>query len=260
MLKNYIDHHIHTKYSWDGQISYEELVKFIREIGLQGAVITDHIEFRSSDRGYGFYQYEEAFEEYSILKEKVLDLKIKFGAEISHDQKKLKVIKDYLHKRNFHFVIGSNHNVQWEEISDFILRKEREGDDFKESLNDYFKETLKLVESNLYDCLGHLDFPKRFMKKKLKGEFFLKYYGKIIEDILVATLDHGIFIEVNTAPFRVEFNEPYPGWAILKKYRELGGREVILSSDAHRVEDIGTAFEAVIKELHRIGLNIRNGV
>lgn len=256
----FVDHHTHTLFSWDSETTLDELAFSARKNGLLGFVITDHVEFHPSNRGFGYYDYEKALEAYEMASQTYPDLKIKFGVEISHHPKHLTEIADFLKKRRFHFIIGSNHNIGWEEVPDYVLRLEKEGDDFKETLHSYFEEYLRLVESNLYDAIGHLDFPKRFIKKSLNSDFFVKHYERIIRSILTASLDMGVFVEVNTAPYRVQINEPYPGWEILRLYRKLGGREVILSSDAHRQEDLGTAFEAVIKELSRMGISVRNGV
>jgi len=256
----FVDHHTHTMFSWDSETTVDELAISARKNGLFGVVITDHIEFHPSDRGFSHYNYEKALEAYEMARQTYPDLKIKFGAEISHHPKHISEIKEFLAKRRFHFVIGSNHNIGWEEVPDCISRMEKEGDDFKQSLISYFEECLKLVESNLYDAIGHIDFPKRYVKKRLPSDFFVKHYERIIRSILTASLDMGVFVEVNTAPYRAQIHEPYPGWEILRLYRKLGGREVILSSDAHRPEDLGTAFDAVIKELSRMGISVRNGV
>ncbi|MFB3851849.1 MAG: histidinol-phosphatase HisJ family protein [Acidobacteriota bacterium] len=260
MSMPFVDHHTHTLFSWDSETTVDELALSARKNGLFGVVITDHIEFHPSDRGFSHYNYEKALEAYEMARQTYPDLKIKFGAEISHHPKHLSEIRDFLKKRRFHFTIGSNHNIGWEEVPDYVSRLENEGDDFKETLTPYFEECLKLVESNLYDAIGHIDFPKRYFKKRVSSDFFISHYERIIRSILTASLDMGIFVEVNTAPYRVQINEPYPGWEILRLYRKLGGREVILSSDAHRPEDLGTAFDAVIKELSRMGISVRNGV
>lgn len=256
----FVDHHTHTLFSWDSQTTLEELVLSARKQQILGFVVTDHIEFHPSDRGFSHYDYDKSLEAFEIVKQTNPDLKIRFGAEISHHPKHIIEIREFLSKKRFHFTIGSNHNIGWEEVPDYVSRLEKEGDDFKESLTPYFENCLKLIESNLYDAIGHIDFPKRFLRKRLPPDFFVTYYERIIRSILTASLDMGVFVEVNTAPYRAQINEPYPGWEILRLYKKLGGKEVILSSDAHRQEDLATAFEAVIKELSRIEISVRNGV
>jgi histidinol-phosphatase (PHP family) len=262
MYSSFLDHHVHSSFSMDSESSLEALVAQARKVGLGGFVVTDHLEFDKSDPGFGAYRYAEAREAWEELQEVVPDLRVRFGAEVSHQQKSLPAIRDFLQIHRFHWVIGSAHYVGREEISTYISRVEGEGLPLGECLNEYFDVCLKAVESNLYDCLGHLDFPKRYSRlgPALTGAFWLQHYRKPILDILTACLDMGVFLEVNTGTYRVGFDEPYPGWAILDAYRELGGREVVLSSDAHRPEDLGTAFGAVMKGLVQRGLTVRNGV
>jgi histidinol-phosphatase (PHP family) len=260
MLKAFIDHHTHSKFSWDSETCLEDLINGARKVELQGLVFTDHIEFHPDDNGFGYYNYDKCLESFEVIRQMTPDIKIKFGAEVSHHPKHLSEIKTFLHSHRFNFVIGANHNIGWQEVPDAISKLESEGDNFKESLRSYFDETINLVESNLYDALGHLDFPKRFIKKRVSPDFFLKHYEREIRSILTACLDMGVFIEVNTAPYRAQIYEPYPSFPILALYKKLGGTEVILSSDAHRPEDLGTMFNVVVKELSRMGISVRNGV
>jgi histidinol-phosphatase (PHP family) len=258
MLKAFLDHHTHTKFSWDSDCAVDNLVESARKQDLGGLIITDHLEFHEDDHGFGYYDYDKCLEAFETAGELAPDIKIRFGVEVSHHPKHLAEITNFLRCHRFHYILGAIHNIGWEEVPIFMSKSEDEGDDFKESLDSYFVECLKLVESNLYDGLAHLDFPKRYIKTRLSPDFFVKNYERIIRSILTACLDMGVFLEVNTAPYRIGIQEPYPGWAILQLYRKLGGQEVILSSDAHRPEDLGTAFGAVIKELSRMGISVRN--
>jgi histidinol-phosphatase (PHP family) len=262
MYGAFYDHHVHSRHSWDCESHLEDLVAATRRVGLGGFVLTDHLEFDRTDPGFGAYHYEQAREAWEDIQDLTPDLKIRFGAEVTHQDKALPEIREFLHSHRYHWVIGAAHYVGREEIASYMARVEGEGIPLEDALGGYFECCLHAVESNLYDCLAHLDFPKRYSRRKavLTGEFWLRHYGRPVLDVLAACLDFGVFLEVNTGSYRVGFNEPYPGWAILDKYRELGGREVVLSSDAHRPEDVGTAMGVVIKELVRRGLSIRNGV
>jgi histidinol-phosphatase (PHP family) len=262
MYGAFYDHHVHSRFSWDSESPLEELVAATRKAGLGGFVLTDHVEFDPTDPGFGKYRYEAAREAWEDLQEITPDLKIRFGAEVTHQDRALPEIRDFLHAHRFHWVIGSIHYVGREEIANFIHRSEGEGIPLEDCLGEYFRACKGAVESNLYDCLGHLDFPKRFSRRgaELSGEFWMRHYAKTIRQVLTACLDFGVFLEVNTGSFRAGFAEPYPGWAILDLYRDLGGREVVLSSDAHRPEDVGTAYGVVVKELVKKGLSVRNGV
>jgi histidinol-phosphatase (PHP family) len=258
MLRAFLDHHTHTKFSWDSDSLIEDIVGSARKQDLGGVIVTDHLEFHRDDHGFGYYNYDKCLEAFENARELAPDLKIRFGVEVSHHPKHLAEITSFLRGHRFQYILGAVHNIGWEEVQVFMSRSEDEGDNFRESLDPYFVECLKLVESNLYDGLAHLDFPKRYIKTRLSQDFFVRNYERIIRSILTACLDMGVFLEVNTSPYRIGIQEPYPGWSILQLYNKLGGREVILSSDAHRPEDLGTAFGAVIKELSRMGISVRN--
>lgn len=262
MYEAFLDHHVHSHHSFDSESLLEELVESARRVGVGGFVLTDHVEFDPSERGFGCFDYDKARAEWDEMQSITPDLKIRFGAEISHQKDRADAIRDYLRSRRFHYVIGSVHHVGREEISDFMARVEERKVPIEECLGPYFDSCLDAVKSNLYDAMGHLDFPKRYSRRgpKYTGDFWMKHYGKKIKEVVTACLDMGVHLEVNTATFRVGFTEPYPGWAILDLYRQLGGRQVILSSDAHRPEDLATAYGAVIRELSRRGLGIRNAV
>ncbi|MEJ2367960.1 MAG: histidinol-phosphatase HisJ family protein [Acidobacteriota bacterium] len=262
MYQAYLDHHVHSLHSWDSESTPEELVAAARRQGLGGFVLTDHVEFDPSDMGYGYYNLARAAECVEETAELTPDLRIRFGAEISHQERFKEEIRDFLHHASYQYTIGSVHHVGREEITNFMARAESQKLPLEDCLDEYFDACLKVVASNLYDALGHLDFPKVFSMRgtAVNGDFWMEHYGKTIRRIVTASLDMGVFIEVNTAPYRKGFDEPFPGWAILDLYREKGGREVILSSDAHRPEDLGTAYGAVFKELTRRGLSVRNAV
>jgi histidinol-phosphatase (PHP family) len=262
MYETFYDHHVHSAFSWDSESYLDDLLEASRKVGLHGLVVTDHLEFDPADPGFGEYDYEVARNAWAELAEANPGMPLRFGAEVTHRSKFSHDIRQFLHNRRFHWVIGSVHHVGFEEVHAFMERVEGEGEPLEECLEPYFVENLATVESNLYDCLGHLDFPKRFSRRgpSLTAQFWMKHYAAPIRRILTACLDLGVFLEVNTATFRRGFNEPMPGWAILEEYRRLGGREVVLSSDAHRPEDVATAFGVMLHELPRLGLSARNGV
>jgi histidinol-phosphatase (PHP family) len=262
MYEAFFDHHVHSRFSWDSESRIEDLVASARRVGVGGFVLTDHVEFDPLDPGFGSYEYDLARDAWEGAVAVVPDLKIRFGAEVTHQDRALPEIREFLHARRFHWVIGSVHYVGREEVGNFVARAEGEGIPLEDCLADYFRCCRRTVESNLYDCLGHLDFPKGYSRRRhlVTGEFWMRHYGRAIREVLTACLDMGVFLEVNTAAYRRGFSEPYPGWAILDVYTELGGREVVLSSDAHRPEDVATAYGAVVKELARRGLSVRNGV
>ena len=64
-----------------------------------------------------------------------------------------------------------------------------------------------------------------------------------MQDILRKIFDKGLLLEVNTSSFlRGGLSLPEQ-IDYVQDYIELGGQDIVLGSDAHRVEDIGKGFE-----------------
>ena len=64
-----------------------------------------------------------------------------------------------------------------------------------------------------------------------------------------------IALEVNTSGYKTFLHNPNPSPAIIKRYRELGGKLITIGSDAHSPEYIGFHFEDVKKLLNSLGIH-----
>jgi histidinol-phosphatase (PHP family) len=75
---------------------------------------------------------------------------------------------------------------------------------------------------------------------------------ELAEPALKAIAEEGLFLDVNTAGLRKPVGEVYPAPALLKRARELG-IGVVLGSDAHRPEEVGSAFPEIQDLLLSLG-------
>ncbi len=95
----------------------------------------------------------------------------------------------------------------------------------------YWLEVLKAVEFGCFDCLGHIDFPKR-------------YYGEVIYDetlmseIFNRMKKNNIVMEINTSSLRKGLSTSLPDIDLLELYKNNGGKYVTVGSDAHNVVDL----------------------
>ncbi|MBR2472284.1 MAG: histidinol phosphate phosphatase, partial [Clostridia bacterium] len=106
---------------------------------------------------------------------------------------------------------------------------------FKSYMMTSYKHILEVAKLNLFDCLAHLDYPKRYMA--LHGLRVKPCdYMEIIEEILKTVIANGKGIEVNCSGLRHRVREPLPNIEILKLYKSLGGEIITVGSDAHRIE------------------------
>ena len=79
-------------------------------------------------------------------------------------------------------------------------------------------------------------------------------FADIIDKILTRVIADGKGIEVNTSGYRQGLGGPIPGYDIVQRYIELGGKIITMGSDAHQADNIGHSFEQAREELRALGL------
>jgi histidinol-phosphatase (PHP family) len=117
----------------------------------------------------------------------------------------------------------------------------------------YYREYLRMINSNLFDIAGHLDYPKKY-GNRIFGLFKYENYKEMIDPILEAIIERNMVIEINTKGWRSEAREQYPSTDILSRYKKLGGQYVTIGSDAHRPLDVGSYFKNALKLASEIDL------
>ena len=148
------------------------------------------------------------------------------------------------------FVIGSVHNKS-EALGggDFYFVQYDSPELCHEMLADYFQSLLAVAELGLYDSLGHIIYPLRYMAMRDGQDVTLEPHLPVLRDILTAVADRGKGIEVNTYRGRTvaEWRET------LALYRSLGGEKVTVGSDAHRPGDVGLGAAQSLDLLRELG-------
>ena len=107
----------------------------------------------------------------------------------------------------------------------------------------YFDEVRRAIRSSLFDTIGHLDFVKRYLIPHVTPAQLARA-PELYEPLLVALVETGTALEVNTSGLRQAAAETYPAGPIVERYRLLGGTRVVAGSDAHRKESFTAGLEA----------------
>jgi histidinol-phosphatase (PHP family) len=122
----------------------------------------------------------------------------------------------------------------------------------REAYQPYFAELRQAVESGLFDFIGHLDLAKRY-GVRYYGPFDLSLFAAEVRDILKLTVESRVGLEINTSGLRQAPHETYPGLAVLRWYRKLGGRILTVGSDAHSVKDLGKGIAEALGLARKAG-------
>ncbi len=195
--------HVHTTYS-DGTNTLEEVVRFCREAEYEYVGISDHSQSAYYAGGLKEDHLKSQLEEIEALREKYPELGILSGVEsdIRTDGS-----LDYPDRvlEPFDFVIASVH-------SGLTMSRQR-------------------MMERLLRALSH---PKVTMLGHPTGRLLLGREGSDLEleKIFRAALEHGVIMELNASPARLDLD-----WRHLKRAKEMG-LIVSINPDAHRVEDL----------------------
>lgn len=240
------DLHIHTDFS-DGYNTPEECVLTAIEKGLETVGISDH-SFIDDYTYEPYWLKKDAEDEY---KKTVFELKDKYKSKI---EVLCGIEQDfYSHHpaKGYDYIIGSVHFLK---TADGFFAVDENLEDMKSHIkffdNDiynftdlYFETLADVVEKTDCDIIGHFDLITKFNKGNVlfdeKNARYIEGYKKAADKLLKYKKP----FEINTsAVYRGFKTEPYPSNAIINYLKE-GGAKFILSSDAHRKENIAALFE-----------------
>lgn len=246
-----IDYHMHSKYSFDGEMTIEEACKRAIQIGLKEIVITDHIDIDWPVPGIYFDipDIDGYLREIEDNKKRFDGyLRIKTGIEMGIQPHVLEDTSKIIRSYPFDFVIGSIHIIERMDPyqGDYYRGKTKE-----ESYRKYYQETLNLIKDfDDFDVLGHIGYIKRYSPFPYNKEDELLHLD-LIDEILKTLIKKGKGIEVNTSGYRHISGCPMPSSEVVARYKKLGGSIITIGSDAHSVDGIGFGIEngiALIKE------------
>lgn len=234
------DYHVHSTFSADSSASMADLVHRGIELNLSEIAFTEHLDLQPDDPAFGFYDYGRYCQELESARQTYGDrISLRSAIEISYQREFESDITGFLSRTSFDFVLGSIHNLalQFLYLEDFYRDKTPD-----QVYRPYWEEALRAARSGWFDCLAHLDLPKRY-SHRIFGKRTLKEYAEAIDEILRAAVSTGTGLEINTSGLRQDLGETLPSLWILKRYRELGGEILTVGSDTHRTWQLASGLD-----------------
>lgn len=215
-MKYLADTHMHSIYSYDGQMRLVSMIEKGISLGLTHMAFTEHVEFGQITLKQFLNRYKVYREELELLQETYPNIILLKGAEISNPEIYSKELEE-INKLDLDFLIGSNH------ITPSSLNE-------LDILN-YYKRILDIVKNGGIDSLGHLDYLRRKYDDSCITD-------DIISEILNEMIKKDITLEINTSAIRRKNLDSFPSQKKLELYKNLGGEKVTIGSDAHRLNEI----------------------
>ena len=244
-----LDSHLHTNLSPDSDVPIDDYAAQAVARGIAELAITDHVDFAPGTPAYRFVPFAERER---IVREAAerwapQGVAIRFGVEITYDGRYEADIREHLAGHAYDYVIGSVHVYADSPFHASRVAAWTAGRPLAEIVAPYFDEVLRAIRSGLFDTIGHLDFVKRYLVPYVSPAQ-LAGAPELYEPLLIALVETGSALEVNTSGLRQPANETYPAAPIVERFRVLGGTRVSAGSDAHRAD----AFTMGLAEGYRV--------
>lgn len=235
-----LDSHVHTDQSPDSDVPIDVYAALAVERGITELAITDHVDFDPRDPAFDYTSYadRERVVRDAAARWAPRGVAIRFGAELTFNQRWADDVRAHLSRHHYDFTIGSVHDwpgspYRHDRVASLIA-----GRDIAEVVAPYYAEVVAAARSGLFDTIGHLDVVKRYLHPHLTAAD-LGRRPDVIEPVLQALVEAGVALELNTSGLRQAVGETYPSSATVTRFRELGGSRVTVGSDAHRRDLLG---------------------
>lgn len=238
------DYHIHTRFSYDSEATMEAACRAAISRGLIEIAFTDHLDF-GPEEPPGYFrerQYLAAIVRCRARYEG--QLTIRAGIEVGEPHLFAGEVSQILGENAFDIVLGSAHYAVG------MQPAWREGffeQPMREACESYFRQVVRLAAAGDFDVLAHLDLIKRDAGKFGRAYDGAEPYGDLIRTALQSIVERGKGIEVNTSPLRRGQREPCPSLEILRWYREMGGEILVVGSDAHHPDAVGSGLDIAVE-------------
>jgi len=254
-----MDLHTHTRHSPDAAPdTVAERIAAAETMGLRYMAVTDHVEI---NRYYpaAYYHAQETeeliYDSEAVFRGSVAEtvreqanarsLTLLCGAEVGQIPQDPALSAELYRDPQLDLVIGSVHELPG--MPDFYFL-DYGTLDVPALMQAYFEEELRLAETDSYDILGHLTYGLRYLPER--AAFDLTPYFPLIDGIFRTVIAKGKAVELNGSNLKAEAPFTDPDVSLIRRYRELGGRYLTLSTDAHETKYLGYKMD-ILEQLAR---------
>ncbi|MEY8200144.1 MAG: histidinol-phosphatase [Colwellia sp.] len=251
-----IDSHAHTHYSKHAVGSVSELVESAIIKGVEILTITDHAPFNvDSNNRLLETELNHYFQDINNAKDKYSDdITILTGLELDFMTGSYSYLEKMLSNIDLDFVLGSIHYIPLN--NEVVKVWDLPHLNRPEVINSYFSALKELIESKLFDVVGHPDSILRALPESI--------YWRYFEPLLPFFEGNGVGYELNASGLRKPSLDIKSGRKIRDKWSypsKLAVSELLklnipltIGSDAHNPADVGRGVQELIRELVPIGL------
>lgn len=242
-MNEFVDMHVHSTFSIDGKSTMEDYCQIAQKSGARAICFTEHVDFNSEEKNLSIvkdnrkqnFDIGDYFSEINRLRKKYSSISLLSGIEFSEPSLFPEEFAFYSTYPFDCIIAGIHHcyNSVFPGARNISASK---------AIYEYYQIMQKTVELGGFQVLAHLDFPKLFFDKWVID-------NEIIDTLLSTIINQDIVLEVNTSSINRHCNEPMPSFNIINRYVQLGGKRIVIGSDAHRSDRLAFHFKEVVQRL-----------
>lgn len=256
-----MDMHVHSDNSPDGQHSPMYMCEQAVDKGLRAIAFTDHCEidkfFSHKYNSMVFHSYFECLKAKTSFEGELLVL---LGLEIAQPLFDKTLSEKIINNHKYDIILGSIHTPKGFDCD--VKEIPYNEIDVYGFMRDYFRELTELASWDGCDVLAHITCPMRRIQGKFAIDFDYSKISKETDELLKTIIENNKSLEINSSGLRQMMGRPMPDESIIKRYKELGGKNITIGSDAHCAQDVGKGvFEcmSLVKNLGFEKINFYTG-
>ena len=256
--------HTHTCHSYDGAPeTVAERVAAAKKLGLQIMAVTDHVEvnryypaeFYGAEETEEFtYHFSDAYAQSvyftKIEQEKCQGLKLLCGVELGQITQEPGISEVLYNDPRLDLVIASVHELDG--LPDFYFL-DYSLFDVRELMTRYFDEVLNTARMDCYDILAHLTYPLRYIPNR--ESYDITPHLPVIDEIFRTLTAKNKALEFNGSGLRYDVPFTDPDASLVRRFREMGGKYLTVSTDAHSAEYLGFGIDKLEEMAREAGFS-----
>jgi len=237
------DYHIHTALCAHAEGEVGDYWSAAKRNGLPEICFTDHAP---NPDGYD-PAHRMRMDEFPLYRNAIADIqggedpRVLFGVEADYYEGCERFLTQWLSGQGFDFVLGSVHFIDGWGFDNPEERHIWDSVDITATWRKYFETIARLVETHLFDAVGHMDLPKKFGHRPSDKDL-----KEMVQPVLDRMAEGGMGMELNTSGLRRPVREIYPSPVIVSLARERA-IPICFGSDAHSPLDVGADFDMALK-------------
>lgn len=250
------DYHVHSSFSDDSTTPMQEQVERAIALSFDELCFTDHVDYGiKKDWAEGNIAYRNgepiANVDYPRFFAEIANVRdayegrctVRTGLEFGMQTITLDAFRKLYarYQDQLDFVLLSCHQVDNQEFWTGDYQRGRTQKEYNER---YYEELYAVMQQYKdYQVLAHLDLIARYDPT---GVYPFEKLREPIAELLRLAIRDGKGIELNTSSWRYKLQDSQPSRAILRLYKELGGKILTIGSDAHSPAQLGAHYDDAV--------------